>query len=88
MKQPQYLGLHVWLQRVDDYGMDQGDALETLNHPLIHAQVGDLITNPRFVSQDPDAHLKGEWTVDARKWSEHKGSPEVPRNFTVYIRQQ
>ena len=84
----EYLPLHVWLQRVDDYGMDQGDALQTLNRQLIHAQVGDLITNPRFLSQDPDSHLQGEWTVDARKWSEHQGSSVTPRNLTVYIAQR
>jgi len=84
-----YFPLHIWIQPVDDFGMEVGDARQTFNLDLLHAQVGDRIVNPRYHSDELDAHLHGEWTVQEREFIEHKGAPDpTPRNFTLYVRQR
>jgi hypothetical protein len=91
-----YNPVSLFLQPVDDFGMDVGDALNTLNDALICVGVGDKIRDPRYVSPDVDAHLSGEWTVQERVFSENNGTicytdhaPTllVSRNLTIYIRQ-
>jgi len=83
-----YFPLHLWLQPVDDFGVEVGEARQTMNLDLLHAQVGDRLKNPRYVSEDKiDAHLEGEWVVQEREFVEHSGAPYgTPRNFTLYIR--
>jgi hypothetical protein len=85
----EYFPLHIWLQPVDDFGVEVGDAKQTFNLDLLHAQIGDRIKNPRYVSEEIDAHLQGEWVVQEREFTEHKTSPQIPipRNFTLYVRQ-
>ena len=83
----EYSPLNIWLQPVGDFGEDIGDPVQTLNLDLLHAQIGDRIKNPRHVG-GLDAHLAGEWVVQEREFSEHRGAPELtPRNFTLFIRQ-
>lgn len=86
---PEYFPLHVWIQPVDDFGVEVGEAKRTLNLELLHAQIGDHIVNPRYQSHELDAHLKGEWTVQEREFKEHAGAPDpTPRNFTLYVRER
>lgn len=85
----EYFPLHIWIQPVDDFGVEIGDAKQTFNLDLLHAQIGDHIVNPRYQSEEVDAHLKGEWTVQEREFTEHKGAPyPTARNFTLYVRQR
>ena len=83
-----YFPTTIWLQTLDCYGNDDGDPKQTTNNDLLHAQVGDRIKNPRYLSDDVDAFLSGYWVVQEREFSEHKETPPypVPRDFTLYIR--
>ena len=85
----EYFPLRIWLQPIDDFGVEIGDAMQTCNCDLLHAQIGDRIKTPRYVSEEIDAHLKGEWVVQEREFSEHKAGPQmpIPRNFTLFVRQ-
>ena len=85
-----YYPLHIWLQPIDDYGVDVGEPGQTFHLELIHIQTGEHIVNPRYVSEDIDAHFAGEWTVQEREWREHKidGALHIPRNLTIFIRQR
>ena len=83
----EYFQIKLWLQPVDDFGVDSGGAVQSLNLDLLHAQTGDRMKNPRYVSKEADAHLAGEWVVQEREFSEHNWAGGVPRNFTLFIRQ-
>jgi len=90
MSNTEYFPMCIWLQCVDNFGMDIGECLQTHNLHLIHAQIGDLVCNPRYAIQRPEdtmpPHLIGEWTVHERKWSEHGESVgPIVRNLTLYL---
>lgn len=84
----EYFPLHIWLQPIDDYGVEIGEPKQSFNLELVHAQSGDYIKNPRYVDESIDPHLEGEWVIQEREFTEHKGSVDTPtpRNLTLYLR--
>lgn len=82
-----YYPLHVFLQRIDEFGVEVGEAMQSQNDAMIHCQIYDFIKNPRVVDEDPDAHFKGEFVVQEREFSEHKWDG-IARNryLTIYLK--
>ena len=84
-----YFPLHIFLQRVDEYGVEIGDAVNTKNDALIHIQVGEHLVNPRYRDEDIDAHFQGEFTVQEREFSETKCHGDFRnRSLTIFIRER
>jgi hypothetical protein len=85
----QYYPLYIWIQPLDDFGAEIGEPVQTFNLELLHAQTSDRIVNPRYISDEIDSHLKGEWTVQEREFKEHKSGPYcTSRHLTLYVRQR
>lgn len=83
-----YYPLHIWLQRLDSFGIEAGEPVQTTNDAMLHAQVGDTLEGPRYKSEKIDSHFDGLWRVQERKFSEHRTDPyNIPRNLTLYIEQ-
>lgn len=88
-----YYPLCIWLQKLDDFGAEVGEPVQSCNDALPHCQAYDKISNPRFVHDEiPDAYLIGEWIVQEREFTEHKtqvvaGQEFVSRNLTLYLKQ-
>jgi hypothetical protein len=84
-----YYPLHIFLQRVDEFGADSGDAVNTKNEALIHIQVGDFLKNPRYQGEDEDAHFAGEFVVQEREFCETKiDAYSRGRQLTIFIRER
>lgn len=85
--------LAIWLQPVDEWGADSGQAWEVNDESLVHLQIGDSLKNPSVESEgDP---LAGEWLVQDRQWSHfHEGGKELAkelgipwrRHLTIYLK--
>ncbi len=87
MNNDAYYPLHVFLQRIDEFGVDVGEAVQTLNDALIQCQIYDFLKNPRYVDENPDAHFKGEFVIQEREFQENKwdGYHRV-RYLTLFIK--
>ena len=88
----EYFPLHIWLQKLNDFGTEDGEPVQSSNDALVHCQAYDHITNPRYVDENIDAYLAGEWIVQEREFTEHKTTIVadrrfVARNLTLYIKQ-
>lgn len=82
-----YSPLHIYLQPTDDFGMEQGEARQTLNEALVYAQVGEVIKNPQVVSDNEPESLPGEWKVQDKEWAERENGTHLGRQLTIFIRQ-
>ena len=89
-----YCPLVIWLQPVNDFGVDVGEPQQSCNDALIHMQVGEKLTNPRIVSDvNADEFIEGEWTVQERVFSEGKTQivahlQIVSRALTIYLQKR
>lgn len=85
-----YSPLHIYLQPVNDFGGEQGDPENTHNDALVHAQVGESLTDPVVVDDTEDGRktLEGTWKIQDREWDEHadRASAYVQRQLTLFIR--
>ena len=83
----EYYPLAIFLQRLDDFGEEVGESVQTTNEALLHCQIYDHIKNPRVVdNENPDAHLKGEWTVQEREFQENRYDGYARNRYlTIYI---
>lgn len=76
----------VWLQRVDEFSVEQGEQVHALDSNLKHAQMGDILTDPRIQSTEWYAKLEGDWQIQDRVWRSWDRPGFFVSAIVLYIR--
>ena len=79
--------LIIFLQPLDEFGSEVGDAHEAVNPNLINAQIMDVL-NGEQIKGPLKTKLEGAWTVQSRQWASSASTDGLFPTLTLYINQQ